>query len=90
MAKAELKKKFATGKTPTGDDFAELIEEQGTPGPKGDKGDTGAKGTAGSKGETGPKGDAGTKGDKGAAGKDGFGTEAEFDDLVARIEALEA
>ena len=30
------------------------------------------------------------KGDKGDKGADGFGTEAQYNDLVARIEALEA
>ena len=56
MAEAELKKKFATGKTPTGDDFAELIEEQGTPGKKGEpgeKGDPGKQGNPGKQGEPG-------------------------------------
>lgn len=37
-------------------------------------------------GEKGPKGDPGTKGDPGA---DGFGTEVQYNELVARIEALE-
>ena len=48
-----------------------------TPGPKGDKGDKGEPGAAGA------------KGDPGAAGKDGFPTEAQWNDLVARVEALE-
>ena len=51
--------------------------EQGPQGPKGDKGDPG---------EQGPKGD---KGDPGADGADGFPTEAEWNALVARVEALE-
>ena len=55
-----------------------------TPGPKGDKGDTGAPGKDGAKGA---KGD---KGEPGADGKDGFPTEAQWNDLVARVEALEA
>ena len=55
-----------------------------TPGPKGDKGDTGAAGKDGAKGA---KGD---KGEPGADGKDGFPTEAQWNDLVARVEALEA
>ena len=46
-----------------------------TPGPKGDKG---------------AKGDKGDKGEPGADGKDGFPTEAQWNDLVARVEALEA
>lgn len=52
--KDELKAKFATGKKPTGDDFAELIDGvEGPQGAKGDKGDTGAKGAAGTNGKDG-------------------------------------
>ena len=40
-------------------------------------------------GERGPKGDKGDKGDPGADGADGFPTEAQWNDLVARVEALE-
>ncbi len=47
---------------------------------KGDKGDPGDPG------EQGPKGD---KGDQGDPGADGFPTEAEWNALVARVEALE-
>ena len=47
---------------------------QGPEGPQGPKGDTGAKGP---------------KGDTGAAGADGFPSEAQWNDLVARVEALE-
>lgn len=67
-----------------------------TPGPKGAKGDKGEPGAAGKDGTDGAKGDkgdpgaAGAKGDPGAAGKDGFPTEAQWNDLVARVEALEA
>src|SRR5699024_6821081 len=72
--------------------------------PKGDKGDPGndgADGAQGPAGEQGPKGDPGedgkdgAKGDKGdpgedgADGTDGFPTEAQWDALVARVEALE-
>ena len=63
-----------------------------TPGPKGDKGEPGAAGKDGADGAKGDKGDpgaAGAKGDPGAAGKDGFPTEAQWNDLVARVEALE-
>lgn len=52
--------------------------EKGEPGPKGDKGEPGTPGTAGA------------KGDKGDTGDPGFGTETQYDDLVSRIEALEA
>ena len=51
-----------------------------TPGPKGDKGETGAAGKDGA---------TGAKGDKGDPGADGFPTESQWDDLVARVEALE-
>ena len=47
------------------------------PGPKGDKGDPGAKGD---------KGNPGTKGDK---GDPGFPTEEQWNELVARVDALE-
>lgn len=75
--------------------------DTGAAGPKGDtgatgpKGDPGAKGAKGDPGVAGPKGDPGAKGDTGATGPkgdpgaDGFGTEAQYNELVARIEALE-
>lgn len=56
----------------------------GPAGPKGDQGDQGEPGPAG------PKGDKGDQGDPGAAGADGFPSEAQWNDLVARVEALEA
>ena len=55
-------------------------------GPKGDKGDPGAPGADGAKGAKGDKGDPGVPG---ADGADGFPTEAQWNDLVARVEALE-
>lgn len=63
---------------------------------KGDKGDPGAPGKDGAPGAKGDKGDPGTpgakgdKGDPGAPGKDGAPSQAEWDALVARVEALEA
>jgi len=51
-----------------------------TPGPQGPKGDKGDPG------DPGPKGDPG---DQGPAGADGFPTETQWNDLVARVEALE-
>jgi hypothetical protein len=42
------------------------------------------------KGEKGEKGDTGAKGATGAAGKDGFGTEAQYNDIITRLDALEA
>lgn len=61
--------------------------DKGDPGAAGAKGDPGAKGD---QGEPGTPGTAGAKGDTGAPGADGFGTEVQYNDLVARIEALEA
>ena len=62
----------------------ELLE--GPPGEKGDKGDKGDPGTPGADGA---KGDKGDKGDPGTPGADGFPTEAQWNDLVARVAALE-
>ena len=68
-------------------------------GDKGDKGDTGLKGDKGDKGDPFTYEDftpeqlsslKGDKGDKGDAGLDGFGTEVQYNALVARIEALES
>lgn len=56
------------------------MQEGGLVGPKGDKGDPGPQG---------PKGDKGDKGDTGAKGADGFGTKAQYDDIIARLNALE-
>lgn len=64
-----------------------FFDENGDPvdltagGPKGDKGD---------KGDPGEKGDKGDPGEQGPPGADGFPTEAQWNDLVARVEALEA
>lgn len=62
----------------------ELLE--GPRGPKGDKGDPGTPGADGADGDDGAKG---AKGDPGTPGADGFPTEAQWNDLVARVEALE-
>lgn len=40
-------------------------------------------------GSKGAKGDKGDKGDKGEPGSDGFGTEAQYNDIIARLDALE-
>ena len=98
-SKAELKKIFVTGAIPKEKDFHNLIDVAGEPGPKGEPGADGADGQQGPKGDTGPagpQGDAGAKGAKGdtgaqgPAGADGFGTEAQYNDIIARLEALEA
>ena len=59
------------------------------PGPKGDKGDKGDPGTPGADGKDGAKGDKGDTGAPGKDGADGAPTQAEWDALVARVEALE-
>lgn len=41
------------------------------------------------KGVVGPEGPKGDKGATGTAGKDGFGTKAEYDAIIARLDALE-
>ena len=38
----------------------------------------------------GPKGEKGTNGAKGEKGDKGFGTEAQYNDIIARLEALES
>lgn len=99
--KEELKTRLVTGHVLTEQDMKDILDVAGEPGPKGDtgatgaKGDPGAKGAKGDPGVAGPKGDPGAKGDTGATGPkgdpgaDGFGTEAQYNELVARIEALE-
>lgn len=56
---------------------------------KGDKGDQGDPGTPGADGAKGDKGDKGDTGDTGAPGANGFGTETQYNDIIARLEALE-
>lgn len=82
--KAELKEMFSTGKKPTGDDFAELID--GTEGPRGEQGPKGEPGADGKDGAKGPKGD---RGPAGKDGSDGFGTEEQYNDIISRLEKLE-
>jgi len=78
--KEDLKEVFVTGAVPTEEDFHNLIDVAGEAGPKGDKGE---------KGEKGEKGDPGEQGEPGKDGADGFPSESEWNDLVARVEALE-
>ena len=91
-----LKQIFVTGAIPTQDNFHSLIDTVGQPGPQGPQGpqgepgkdgERGPQGEQGEPGEPGPKGD---KGDKGVAGADGFPTEAQWNELVSRVEALES
>ena len=54
-----------------------LVGPQGPQGPRGEQGPPG---------ERGPKGDPG---EQGPPGNDGFGTEEQYNDIIARLEALE-
>lgn len=58
-------------------------------GPKGDTGEQGPKGEQGEQGPQGPAGADGADGKDGADGADGFPTEEQWNELVARVEALE-
>ena len=84
--KEELKTRLVTGHVLTEQDMKDILDVAGEKGPKGDTGAAGPKGDPGAKG---PKGDTGAAGPKGDPGADGFGTEAQYNELVARIEALE-
>jgi hypothetical protein len=66
---------------------AELNRIEAAGAAKAAKGDKGDPGEPGAKGDTGAKGATGAKGDK---GDPGFPTEADWNALVARVDALEA
>src|SRR5699024_12722243 len=72
---------------------SDLIEAAGAAkaaqGERGPEGPQGPQGPAGADGADGAKGAKGDKGDPGADGADGFPTEAQWNELVARVEALE-
>lgn len=57
---------------------------------KGAKGDQGIQGIQGIQGVAGAKGEKGDRGATGAKGADGFGTEEQYNDIIRRLEALEA
>ena len=88
--KEELKKIFVTGAIPKEKDFHDLIDVAGKEGPQGEQGPQGDAGAKGDKGDPGAKGAKGDTGAQGPAGADGFGTEAQYNDIIARLEALEA
>lgn len=94
--KEELKTRLVTGHVLTEQDMKDILDVAGEKGPKGDtgaagpKGDPGVAGPKGDPGAKGAKGDPGAAGPKGDPGADGFGTEAQYNELVARIEALES
>lgn len=54
------------------------------------KGATGAQGTAGAQGIQGIQGLKGDTGATGAKGADGFGTQAQYNAIIARLDALES
>src|SRR5699024_3114373 len=58
-------------------------------GGRGHEGPQGPQGPAGADGEDGAKGAKGDKGAAGADGADGYPTEEQWNELVARVEALE-
>ena len=101
VTKEELKTRLVTGHVLTEQDMKDILDVAGEKGPKGDTGAAGPKGdpgvagpkgdpgAKGAKGDPGAKGDTGATGPKGDPGADGFGTEAQYNELVARIEALE-
>ena len=66
-----------------------IVVEPGPQGPAGPKGDAGEPGPAGAKGAKGDKGEPGAAGAKGDKGEPGFPTEEQWNELVARVEALE-
>ena len=71
---------------------AELNRIEAAGAAKAAQGETGPQGPEGPEGPQGPKGDkgdTGAKGATGAAGADGFPTETQWNDLVARVTALE-
>lgn len=72
----------ASAKAPAGSSLENQIKEiaQNYPGPQGPKGDVGSQGPQGLKGDTGAKG---------VDGAPGFPTQQLWDDLVARVTALE-
>lgn len=99
MSAEELKNTFVSGAVPTEGDFHNLIDlaneegPQGQRGAKGDQGDTGDQGPQGEPGPRGPQGEAGSQGEQGPSGSDGsdgFGTEEQYNDIISRLEALEA
>ena len=81
--------KLEAGVVAAHDAVANIELAPGPKGDKGDKGDTGAPGKDGADGKDGAKGDKGDPGAPGKDGADGAPTQAEWDALVARVEALE-
>lgn len=66
-----------------------FFDEDGNPVELGGEGAQGPRGPEGPQGPEGPRGPAGQDGAPGADGADGFPTETQWNDLVARVAALE-
>ena len=77
----------AAGGTPI--TAAELNRIEAAGAAKAARGEQGPEGPAGADGAKGAKGDKGDPGAPGADGADGFPTETQWNDLVARVVALE-
>lgn len=90
MSQATKQVRLVTGAEPvTGQDFepTAFFDEDGNPV---EIGGAGEKGDKGDKGDEGPRGPEGPEGPEGPKGEDGFPTEAQWDALVARVDALES
>ena len=81
---------WADGDALTAAEMNALGTEVNAKSAKGDKGDPGERGERGPAGADGADGARGEKGDKGDPGEPGADLTAEFADLTARVEALEA
>lgn len=66
-----------------------FFDEDGNPVELGGEGAQGPRGPEGPQGPEGPRGPAGQDGADGNDGADGFPTETQWNDLVARVAALE-
>lgn len=70
-----------------------IVDVELTPGPEGPRGPAGADGAdstiPGPEGPQGPPGADGSDGSPGADGADGFPSEAQWNDLLGRVTALE-
>lgn len=81
---------------PTAPSIGEYLVVTGPAGPQGATGSTGLTGAQGPQGDTGPQGATGPAGPTGPtgatgpAGADGWGTQATYDALAARVSAVES
>src|SRR5690554_4748305 len=70
--------------------YSKLESGEVNPGTEGPQGPQGPQGPAGADGSDGAEGPQGPEGPAGPAGADGFPSESQWNDLVSRVEALEA